>query len=254
MDTQWTRNGLLFWNEDDLRVRGFLEATFEADVKRMLLEMNKAWTFHRFESPVLMPPDKMNKNYTEDDVFFVAGDADLVLSPETTPASYEIAETLMNRPHNVRPPFVVWQTRKSFRNESDQPLKHMRLKEFHQQEFQCLYAVGTANDYHAEVLDPLCRMFQRALRMECRVVESDRLPDYSETTMDIEVWTGKKWMELASISRRTDFEATCTIDTKKGRKELELLVLEIAIGLDRCVYAYNQWDQSMMSLSGMKKS
>jgi hypothetical protein len=52
-----------------------------------------------------------------------------------------------------------------------------------------------------------------------RIVDSDRLPDYSESTKDVEhVESG---MELCSISKRKDFE---------GAK-----VLEVAVGTDRVV-------------------
>ncbi|MEO1474006.1 MAG: hypothetical protein AAFS03_08700 [Pseudomonadota bacterium] len=49
---------------------------------------------------------------------------------------------------------------------------------------------------------------------------SDRLPAYSESTLDIEVMHGLHWREVASCSIRTDYGD----DTK---------VCEIAFGLDR---------------------
>jgi len=54
---------------------------------------------------------------------------------------------------------------------------------------------------------------------QCRMVLSDRLPDYSEKTVDIE--HSESTMELCSISLRKDFE---------GAK-----VLEVAVGTDRVV-------------------
>jgi glycyl-tRNA synthetase len=63
-----------------------------------------------------------------------------------------------------------------------------------------------------------------------RVVESDRLPKYSDSTIDIEVLipsdNGGRWTEIASISIRNDFGP----NTK---------VLEIAVGLDRIVDIFN---------------
>jgi glycyl-tRNA synthetase len=56
--------------------------------------------------------------------------------------------------------------------------------------------------------------------------------------MDIEVDNGDKWMELCSISKRTDFPQKVKFNTRNGSNEKEMLVLEIAIGLDRCVYNY----------------
>ena len=71
-----------------------------------------------------------------------------------------------------------------------------------------------------------------------RIVESDRLPSYSKRTMDIEVDNGDKWMEVCSISLRTDFDKKAIFQAKKKVVEKELLVLEIAFGLDRLVYNY----------------
>lgn len=71
-----------------------------------------------------------------------------------------------------------------------------------------------------------------AIGLPARVVPSDRLPSYSLTTMDAEVDNGDKWMEVCSISKRTDFPAKARF----GERTVDILVLEIAIGLDRCVY------------------
>lgn len=57
---------------------------------------------------------------------------------------------------------------------------------------------------------------------EIRFVESDRLPSYSESTLDIETNYRDDWKEIASCSIRTDFSE----DTR---------VCEIAIGLDRLI-------------------
>jgi glycyl-tRNA synthetase len=79
-------------------------------------------------------------------------------------------------------------------------------------------------------------MLAAVTRLPTRIVPSDRLPAYSEITMDVEVDNGDKWMEVASISRRTDFPGTVSLTGKSGTRQLEVKVLEIAIGLDRCVY------------------
>jgi glycyl-tRNA synthetase len=47
-------------------------------------------------------------------------------------------------------------------------------------------------------------------------------------------------MEICSISKRKDFTKKAIITHKSKVIEKELLVLEIAIGLDRCVYNYNE--------------
>lgn len=164
----------------------------------------------------------------------------LVLRPETTPSSYVYAQHLLNTHAGVKPPFVIWQTGKSFRREQDQVTKNMRLKEFYQQEFQCIYTADTMNDYHAAVLEPVRKMIGEMIGKPTRIVESDRLPSYSEITMDVEVDNGDKWMEVCSISRRTDFPGKVRFQAKKKIVEKDLLVLEISIGLDRCVYNFEQ--------------
>jgi glycyl-tRNA synthetase len=132
------------------------------------------------------------------------------------------------------PPLVVWQISKSFRREQDQVLKNMRLKEFYQQEFQCIYSSDTLNDYQEKVLEPLRKMVEDILALPTRIVESDRLPSYSLRTMDIEVYNDDKWMEVCSISKRTDFPQKF----KFKNNEKDLLVLEIAFGPDRILYNY----------------
>jgi glycyl-tRNA synthetase len=185
--------------------------------------------------------------YDEDDVWVQKrakdspNDIELVLRPETTPGTYLWLRKKLDEGRGCKPPICAWQIGKSFRREQDQPYKHMRLKEFHQMEFQCLYAADTKNDYHAAMIELVRRMIAEVVGLPTRAIPSDRLPAYSQVTIDIEADTGVntdgKWLELCSISRRTDFPGTWKLDGKNGPKEIELLVLEIAIGIDRCVFA-----------------
>jgi glycyl-tRNA synthetase len=50
-------------------------------------------------------------------------------------------------------------------------------------------------------------------------------------------------MEVASISRRTDFPTTVSLTGKSGTRELTVKVPEIAIGLDRCIYNWSIADE-----------
>ncbi len=43
------------------------------------------------------------------------------------------------------------------------------------------------------------------IALPLRIVLSDRLPDYSLKTIDIEVFNNDKWMEICSVSLRKDF-------------------------------------------------
>ena len=240
MDSLYGINGLVFWTAEEIRFRRQFQDHFADTMSNILIDTNPAWRMIQTESPLLTPRPLINPNYTNDDIWVQQGDGNLVLRPETTPGSYVYAKHLLESHSGVKPPFCVWQAGKSFRREQDQVTKNMRLKEFYQQEFQCFYTNDTANDYHSAVLEPVRKMIGQMVALPTRIVESDRLPSYSEITMDIEVDNGDKWMEVCSISRRTDFPIKAKFQTKKGLVEKNLLVLEIAIGLDRCVYNFLQ--------------
>lgn len=234
MHTQiYNFNGLPFLTEEDLILKDYLIATIAYKLKTILHKQNKAWQFHRIEAPCLIPRELINSNYTDDDVWVQEskGHSDIVLKPETTPASYAYMEYLLEQ-NSIFPPVVVWQVSKSFRREQDQPTKHCRYKEFYQQEFQCLYSADTKNNYQESTIADIAAMFQEILGLNVRIVLSDRLPEYSIKTIDIEVFNGDKWMEICSVSLRKDFGYKPTI---KG-KEISCLVLEIAIGIERLIY------------------
>ena len=224
-------NGLVTWNEDEIKFREYAIERIQSKLRQALVAQNRAWTMHRFESSCLIPSSLVNPNYTSDDVFIVEGQP-LTLRPETTAASYLYADKLMKE-HGVYPPLVVWQAGKSFRNEQDQVTKNMRLKEFYQLEFQCVYADDTKADYILPVIWAMQEVIEElSAGFNVRRVPSDRLPSYSKETTDIEVDNGEKWMEVMSISDRTDYTARAFI----GNNEKGFRVLEVAVGLDRLVY------------------
>lgn len=243
MKTLYNVNSLVIWEEKDIRLKRWIEDSIKEEIKTILLSLNPRWEFFQIEAPSLIPLDLINDNYTSEDVWIQETKSDtdvkLVLKPETTTSSYIYAEYLLDN-NRVLPPFVVWQTSKSFRREQDQTIKHMRLKEFTQTEFQCIYSADTLNDYQERVLEPIRKMFEDIISMPCRIIESDRLPDYSLRTMDIEVWNEDKWMEICSISKRKDFTKKAIFSVKSKVVEKELLVLEIATSSDRIVYNYNK--------------
>lgn len=255
MHNPYDINGLVFWDEKEIKIRETFRDYFADEVKRLLTALNPQWTFHWIEAPLLTPRDLLNVNYTEDDIWAQdmratdeerasGGFRELSLRPETTPGSYAYAQMLLNNHSGVKAPFCVWQAGKSFRREIVQPTKHMRLKEFYQQEFQCIFTADTGIDYHREMQEYIRRMIAAMVHLPTRIVESDRLPAYSKSTMDVEVWNGDKWMEVCSISLRTDFPQKITIKGKGTNVfEKDVLVLEIAIGLDRCVY---NWSMSQV--------
>jgi glycyl-tRNA synthetase len=228
MHQLYERNGLIFWTEKEIRLREMMMNHFVDAVKTCLESQNRAWEFVRVEAPLLTPRKLLNKNYTNEDIFAVdrpTGENpiwdNLVLRPETTMGSYAMAQHLLTAHNKIRLPLCVWQHGKSFRNEQDQPTKFMRLKEFYQLEFQCIYSVGTKADY-AESLIPTVRDAIAEMIGPCRVEDSDRIPDYAEWTRDVVCMATD--MELCSISLRKDYP--------------EAVVLEVAIGMDRCVYNF----------------
>lgn len=221
---------LRFYNEDEIEMREMMTARIANVVKRTLLGVNSAWKFHRVEGPMLTPKLFVSDSYDEDDIFITqvekAG-AKLVLRPETTKSSYMFAK---EKYASQKLPLCVWQIGKSFRVEKSDgaTAAKLRFNEFYQLEFQCIYSVGTKADYRKYMMDAVSTEISRMLSGEVtRFIESDRLPAYSESTLDIEVPYNGEWKEVASCSIRTDFSE----DTR---------VAEIAIGMDRLIEMYSK--------------
>lgn len=223
----YNKNGLVFWNKQQIRLRRFFEDHLSNAVEASLKKQNKAWEFFQIEAPLLTPVILINDNYTQDDFYLAEKSTgpdspDLVLRPETTMGSYALAVHMLNS-QKTRMPLCVWQHGKSFRKEQDQPTKNMRLKEFYQLEFQCIFSANTKNDYSIELIPDVQRAIMELIG-PCHVENSDRLPDYAEWTKDI--ICDKNQMEVCSISLRKDFP----IENTK--------VLEVAVGTDRCVFNF----------------
>ena len=237
-------NSLVHWEEREINMRDHMVRFFSDEVRTFLRSVNPAWDVRRVEAPALTPRALISDAYTNADIWaqeqLTETEAPLVLRPETTLSTYVYMQHILGNHSRTRLPLCVWQAGRSYRREQEQPTKHMRLKEFWQLEFQCAYTADSGNDYHAAALEPVRRMIAALIPLPTRIVPSDRLPAYSQTTVDVEVDNGDKWMEVCSISRRTDFPERYRTQPKKGPAvEQDVLVLEIAIGLDRCVY---NWD------------
>lgn len=221
MENLYNKNGLFFWTEEEIKLRNFFEEFLLSSLMGSLKQQNQAFQALKVEAPILTPLGYINKNYSPDD-FFSFGD--LALRPETTMGSYEYAKHILSGYNDIkyRPPIVIYQHGKSFRREQDQATKFMRLKEFYQLEFQIIYAENTKNDYAPLVFEKMRESISKLLGT-CKVEASDRLPDYSDETMDIVFEEND--MEVCSMSRRKDLE---------GYK-----VLEVAVGTDRLIYNFN---------------
>lgn len=215
---------LRFWDENEIELRDLFQQRAVSTVKRALTDVNPAWRYFRMEGPILTPADRVSDEHiSSGDVFKVSGNrgvTELVLRTETTESSYTYARTIQGKK-----PICVWQAGKSFRTEKSDGASPSRLRfyEFWQLEFQCIYAVGTQADYRSYLISALISEINRFTRLPCRVVLSDRIPVYSSSTLDIEVeYEDGKWREVASCSIRKDYAD-------------DMLVCEIAIGLDRVV-------------------
>jgi glycyl-tRNA synthetase len=212
--------GLRFWNESEILKREQIIESLSFTVKENLIKANRAWLFERIEGPILTPSSMISESYTEKDIFKTQhkynGNEDICLRAETTASTYAYAK------HNVKkPPICFWQVGKSFRRELSDGARasKLRFNEFYQIEFQCLFSEGTMADYRALIIDSLVDYVSSICSGYVKVVKSDRLPSYSESTLDIEV----DGMEVASISYRNDYVSK------------KIKVLEIAFGLDRLV-------------------
>lgn len=212
--------GLRFWTEDEIELREAFQTRAVSVVKRTLLDLNSAWRFSRTEGPCLSPRDQISAAYGENDIFVTNHDAGgdaLCLRAETTPSSYAWA-----RRFGGKLPLCVWQAGKSFRRETNDGASaaKLRFNEFWQLEFQCIYKIDTKANYRIALIPAVSIEIARFTGVPVRVVNSDRLPAYSQSTLDIEAKHAGKWREMASCSIRTDYAK-------------DALVCEIAIGLDR---------------------
>lgn len=220
--------GLRFWSGQEISLRDHAIATIAETVVIGLTAINPGWRFERCEGPTLTPRNELSPAYDGDDIWLLQaplGEDEAAMRPETTPSSYAYARHLLKAGKH-RMPLCVWQAGKSYRRETSDgasPSK-LRFNEFWQQEFQSIYSVGTKADYRAAVLPSLRDTLGWLARGESRIVDSDRLPAYSESTMDVEVFCAdrERWFEVASVSIRKDFAE-------------DARVLEVAVGLDRIV-------------------
>jgi glycyl-tRNA synthetase len=220
MESLYEKNGLIFWTQEEIKLRRMFEDYFSAEILKSLRQQNAAFQLIQVEAPLLTPREFINKGYTEEDIYVFE---DLALRPETTMGSFAYAKHIMSGYNEIKqkPPVVIFQHGKSFRREQDQSTKFMRLKEFYQLEFQIIFGATTANDYSTKLYPDVLNAISNMIG-ECRIEASDRLPDYSEETTDIVCV--KSDMEVCSMSKRKDLE---------GYK-----VIEIAIGTDRCIYNF----------------
>lgn len=227
--------GLRFWTEAEIQIRDQAIQSLQLALSSALKGQNSAWNFIRVEGPLLTPRNHVSPAYDESDIFLCEakfGDQQAVLRAETTASSYLYAQHLLKQEGAPKFPLCIWQVGKSFRRETNDGARasDLRYNEFYQIEFQCIYKDNTKADIRS-VAEAAIRQAIAEITMSftSRIVPSDRLPDYSMLTNDVEILYDHgstkmdNWKEMASISTRTDFPVEGT------------LVLEVAVGLDRLV-------------------
>jgi glycyl-tRNA synthetase len=212
--------GLRFWSENELELREAFQSRVVSVVKSSLSALNPAWRFARCEGPILHPRSQISAAYDNNDIFVtndVRGNEALCLRAETTPSSYAYARWL-----GGKMPLCVWQAGISSRRETNDGASapKLRFNSFWQLEFQCIYRADTKADYRAAIIPKIQREIERMTMRKTRVVPSNRIPSYAESTLDIEAEHDGQWREMASCSIRTDFAD-------------DMRVCEIAIGLCR---------------------
>ena len=225
----YTSGGLRFWNEEEIKYRERLIQVIPSIVEGCLKSVNNGWDFRRVEGPTLAPRSCINAEYGEDDLFMtnhVVGGEEIALRAETTHSSYAMARVI-EASKKYPFPLCVWQSGKSYRRERSDGARasKLRFNEFYQLEFQCLYSSTTMTDYREYVVRELAEQLQYLTQSDdMQIIKSDRIPNYSTDTIDIELWqtSADEMREVASISLRTDYDPDVTC-------------LEIAIGLDRLV-------------------
>lgn len=237
---QFHKSGSLpFWNEYDIMLREQCIERLSFRLKKVLSKMNKAWEFKRVEAPILTPLDMLSKEYYDSGDAFVT-DNRLFLRAETTPGSYICASHFLKTGKKL--PLCVWQSGKSFRIEKNDGASatKLRFNEFYQLEFQCLYSENTMADYRGAVIEALADEAAALTGFEVLTIPSDRLPAYSESTLDLMV-TGEtsddgfisdRWGRADKVKRETEI---CSISIRNDYAE-SIKVLEVAFGLDRMVY------------------
>jgi glycyl-tRNA synthetase (class II) len=218
---------LRFYTEEEIDFRDMMTKKISATVRRTLQAMNKAWRVERVEGPLLTPRNYVSDSYDENDIFItqiIKAEQQLVLRPETTASSYIMAREVFGSSQKQLP-LCVWQAAKSFRVEKADgaSASKLRFNEFYQLEFQCIYSDTTKADYRSALISAVSKDISMFLfGAEVRSIEQNRIPSYSESTIDLEAMYNGSWKEIASCSIRKDFADDCK-------------VCEIAIGLDRLV-------------------
>lgn len=208
-------NATLLWDEAEIVMRESLVREISALLFQGWYGLNKAVTFHRIETPILTPTDRL-KSHIESG-FELINTEHGYLRPETTAGTYEAFDLMFGEkfPKNTLP-ICLWQVGCSFRDEKNAETMRatkLRLRQFYQLEFQLFCSEGTKAPY----LDAAGAILTFLYGGGLNEVSNLDLPHYSTKTIDWFIGD----LEVGGLSVRKDW--------KHG------MVFEVAIGLDRLV-------------------
>lgn len=68
MNSLYQTNGLVFWSEEEIRLREQFVAHLRSALEVCLLSQNPAFRLIRIEAPILTPRGLINQGYTDKDI------------------------------------------------------------------------------------------------------------------------------------------------------------------------------------------
>ena len=142
-------------------------------------------------------------------------------------------------------PFSLHQINTATRGEITMDLK--RRRQFYQmeEEFFYLHSSGQTDEFHKQKISQYWNFFTGILGIKPDILrtrehEAAERSHYSSATVDIEAKVGGKWIEVAGIAHRGDFDLSNMerLGNKKLRVSGEIPnVIEPSVGLDRLLLA-----------------
>lgn len=247
------QNGFPYWTEHEIETRDrFIIANKIAMQSMFSTIFRNPVAMKRIEGPVIMPEAWLSPRYTgrEEEVYDLESPYGSILRPETTPVTFEYIRQLMRHPSLLQTPFCIWQAGLSFRRELNAPESDVRLKQFYQQEFQIVMERSRVGEIRIDhrVVELLTHHFCNLLGTTTQWIKPTVTPRYADDAIDIEAYDPctNRYVEIVSITIRNDLDVLIPSmpDPPVPLEQLQAVVLEIAIGLDRLVHIRSEVDKT----------
>ena len=71
MKNLYNKNGLLFWTQEEIKLRRLFEDYFSSEILSSLKKQNSAFSMIQVEAPLLTPIELINRGYTETDIWML---------------------------------------------------------------------------------------------------------------------------------------------------------------------------------------